>query len=144
METTIYDFHTIFYIPAIQSLGFQLPHVRILSKNHCSELRRTSFKYRKLFQDIICRCDYDEGVVATFAHKIQSEYFSGNRSVSIEGISLENFSALPKADINSNTQSRQRHAVFNYFLYDERKQDSATTTEHSKSLIALLEDKKYH
>ena len=61
--------------------------------------------------------------------------------MSIEGIPLENFSALPKADINSTTQSCQRHAVL-LFLSDNRKQDSATTTEHSKRLIALLKDKK--
>ena len=38
METTIYDFHTSFYIPAIQKLAFRLPHVRILGTNHCGEM----------------------------------------------------------------------------------------------------------
>ena len=33
METAIYDFHTIFYIPAIQKLAFHIPHVRILGTN---------------------------------------------------------------------------------------------------------------
>ena len=79
-------------------------------------MRRAAFKRRELFQDVICRCDYSERVVARFANKIQSEYYVGNRSVSIEGISLEHFSALPKTDINSTTQSRQLHAVFNYFI----------------------------
>ena len=37
-------------------------------------------------------------------------------SVSIEGIAFENFSAVPQADINSYTISRQRHAVFKYFF----------------------------
>ena len=55
--------------------------------------------------------------------------------MSIEDIALEIFSALPKEDINSSTISRQRHAVFHYFLYDDSKQDSATTTAHSKLLI---------
>ena len=44
METTIYDFHTSFYIPAINKLAFHMPHVRILGTNHCGELRRTAFK----------------------------------------------------------------------------------------------------
>ena len=44
METTIYDFRTIFYIPAIQKLDFHLPHVRILGTNYCGEMRRTEFK----------------------------------------------------------------------------------------------------
>ena len=55
--------------------------------------------------------------------------------MSIEGIALEHFSALPKVDINTTTQPRQRHAVFHYFLSDDSKQDSATTTAHSKSSI---------
>ena len=49
METTISDFHTSFYIPAIQKLAFHLPHVRILEKNHCGELRCTAFKRFKMY-----------------------------------------------------------------------------------------------
>ena len=60
METTISDFHTSFYIPAIQNLDFHIPHVRILGTNHCSELQRTAFKRRELFQDVLCRRDYVE------------------------------------------------------------------------------------
>ena len=44
METTISDFHTSFYIPAIQKLAFHLPHVRIIGTNHCGEMQRTAFK----------------------------------------------------------------------------------------------------
>ena len=72
MDTTISDFHTIFYIPAIQKLDFHLPHVRILGKKHCGEMRRTAFKRRELFQDVICCRDYDERLVAIFANQIQS------------------------------------------------------------------------
>ena len=72
METTIYDFRTNFYIPAIQKLDFRLPHVRILGTNHCGEMQRTAFKRRELFQYFLCRRDYAERVVANFANKIQS------------------------------------------------------------------------
>ena len=58
--------------------------------------------------------------------------------MSIEGIVLENFSALKKADINSTTPSRQRHALFHSFLSDDSKQDVATTTAHIKHLISFL------
>ena len=61
----------------------------------------------------------------------------------IEGIALEHFSALPKTDINSTTPSRQSHALFYYFLYDDRKQDNATTTANSKRLISLRKYKNY-
>ena len=70
METKISGFHTSFYIPAIQKLAFHLPHVRILGTNHCGEIQRTAFKRRDLSQDILCRRDYDESVVASFANKI--------------------------------------------------------------------------
>ena len=108
-------FNCSFYIPAIQKLYFQLPHVHILGTNHCGDLRHTAFKLHELFQYILCCLDYSERVVAIFAHQIQLEYYGGNISVSIEGISLEHFSELPKDDINSTTPPRQCHAVFKYF-----------------------------
>ena len=73
MEAKIYGFHTSFYIPAIQKLDFHLPHVRILGTNHCGEMRLIAFKRRELFQDDLCRHDYAENVVASFANQIQSE-----------------------------------------------------------------------
>ena len=72
METTIYDFHTCFYIPDIHKLAFHLPHVRILGTNHCGELRRIAFKRRELFQDVLCCRDYAKRVVSSFANQIQS------------------------------------------------------------------------
>ena len=61
--------------------------------------------------------------------------------MSIEGIVLEHFSAVPQADIKSSTLSRQRHAVFHSFLFDNSKQDAATATAHIKKFILLLKDK---
>ena len=61
--------------------------------------------------------------------------------MSIEGIALEHFSASPKADINSTTPLRQRHTLFHSFLSDDRKQDAATNTAHSKHFISLLKEK---
>ena len=127
METTISDFNTSFYIVAIQKLAFHLQHVRILGKNNCGEIRRTAFKRRELFQDVLFCHDYAERAAAIFANKIKYEYNGGNRSVSIEGIALEHFSAIPHADINSTTPSRPCHALFHNI-----KQDAATTTAHSK------------
>ena len=64
---------------------------------------RTAFKRRESFQDVLCLCYYFERLVESFDNKIQSEYYCGNISVSIEGIALEYFSALQKTDINSTT-----------------------------------------
>ena len=71
-----------------------------------------------VFQDVLCHYDYAERVGAKFVHKVQSEYYGGNRSV------------LPNSDINSTMPSHQHH--------DDIKQDAATTTSHTKRLIALL------
>ena len=50
---------------------------------------------------------------------------------------------LQKSNINSTTQSYQRHAVFHSFQYDGSKKDADNNTANIKRLIALLKDKKY-
>ena len=82
---------------------------------------------------MICHIDYDERVVASFDHQINQ-----NTTVSIEGISLEHFNALPQIEINSSTKSCPQHAVFHSFFSVGSKQDAATTTAHRKILIELL------
>ena len=90
---------------------------------------------------MLCRHDYAERVVSSFAHQIQSEYYSGNRSMSIEVIVLEHFSALPKTGINTSMESCRRHAVFHPIFLDDDKQYASTTTSYRKHLIALLKSK---
>ena len=80
-------------------------------------------------------------VVAGFAHQIQSEYYGGNRSVSIEGIVLQHFSALPQTGIESPTKKTHVMQCFIHFSGDS-KQDAVTTSVHSKSLIELLKEQK--
>ena len=62
--------------------------------------------------------------------------------MNIEGIALEHFSTLPNSGINESTKSCPHHALFQYFLLDDSKQDAATTTSHSKRLIGLLKERK--
>ena len=69
IETTIYEFHTSFYVPAIQKLAFHLPYVRMLGTNHCGAMRHTSFKRHELFQEVSYRHDYAERVVAGFSNQ---------------------------------------------------------------------------
>ena len=71
-KPTISDRHNSFYLPALQKLDFHLPHMRILGTNYCGEMGHTAFKLCELFQDVLCHRDYDERVVASFAHQIQS------------------------------------------------------------------------
>ena len=72
-----------------------------------------------MFQDVLCRRDYEERVVESFSNQIQSEYYGGNRSVSIEDISLKHFIVAPQEDINSTTPSRQCHEVFHHNVLND-------------------------
>ena len=69
-------------------MDYNFPHVQILGTQHCGKECHESFKYRGSFKNLICRSDYTERVVANFENQIESEYYGGNRSVSIEGIEL--------------------------------------------------------
>ena len=73
METSIADFHTSFYIPAIQKLAFHLPHAHIIGTNHLGNTRREAFKRLSSNQYLLCRLGYAERVETSFAHQIQSE-----------------------------------------------------------------------
>ena len=87
---------------------------------------------------MLCCCDYTKRVVASFAHQIQSEYYGNNRYVSIEGILLGHFSAPTHTETSGTPQECTRHAVFHSFFSSDSKQDSVTTTAHSKRIIQLL------
>ena len=122
MDTTISNFHTSFFIPEIYKLAFKIPHVQILSMNHCGDSHRTAFKCHESFQNVLYHSDYAERLVVSFPHQIQFDYYGENRSVSIEGIVLENFNALPQTEINSPPKTCPHHAVFHSFLsYDTKK-----------------------
>ena len=106
-------------------------------------LCQTAFKCRKSLQDVLCCSDYAERVIAISPHKIQSEYYGGNISVSIEGITLEHFNSLPQKEINTSTKPCPCNELFHFVLLDDSKQDDATTNEHRKRFIELLKNKNY-
>ena len=58
--------------------------------------------------------------------------------MSIEGITLEHFSALTQTEIKASTNLFPRHSVFHSFLSHDSKQVAATTTAHRKLLIEML------
>ena len=69
---------------------------------NCDAQPSNDVKYFKMFYVAVIM---QEGLVASFANQIWSEYYGGNRYMSIEGIALEHFSAAPQVDINSSTIS---------------------------------------
>ena len=139
MEISIADFHRSLYIPEIQNLAFHLPHVRILGTNHCGNTcRGLLLKCCRENQDMLCRRDHVERVVASFAHQIQSEYYGGNQSIYIEVTLLYHFSAPTQIETARTPQARTHHTVFLLFLSDNRKKYAATTISHRKRIITLL------
>ena len=104
------DFHQKFYIPEIQKLAFFLPHVFIFVAHHCGNTHREAFKIHAVYQNVLCRCDYAKHLVSRFAHQIRSEHYGGNKSLSIEGISLGHFSAIYQEISLSCFHSLTRHS----------------------------------
>ena len=102
MEIYIADFHTSFYITAIQNFAFHLLHLHILSTNHYGNTRCEAFICHGKNKDVLCCSDYAEGVVDSFAHQIQYEYYGGNISVYIEGM---NWSIL----VHQHIQKQKEH-----------------------------------
>ena len=76
-----------------KNIEFQLPHVNISGTNDCGNTLSEAFKRCISFQDVLCCRDFSKIVVASFAHQIKSEYYGVNQYLSIEGISMEHFSA---------------------------------------------------
>ena len=70
---------------------------------------------------MLCPRKYNERVVASFDYQIQSGWFVGNKSVSIEGIVLEHFSALPQTEIKSSTKLCPCNAIFHSFISGDSK-----------------------
>ena len=62
--------------------------------------------------------------------------------MSIEGIALEHFSALPQTEINSSTKPCTHHELFHSFFSGDSKKYAATTTAHRNRLIELLKKQK--
>ena len=86
----------------------------------------------------LCQRDYAERIVSSCAHQTQSEYYGGNRFVSIEGIALEHFSSSYQSISSLTSETVSQQAVFCSFLSDDIKQYAATTVSYSKHIMELL------
>ena len=95
-----------------------MPQVKILGTHHFGNSLWESFKRCVAFHNALWHQDYEELVVSSFAHKIKSEYYGGNISVSIEDISLEQFSDSDQETASSTSHTIKFNAVFHSFLSD--------------------------
>ena len=92
VETPIYDFYTSLCKPSIKQLSIHVPHSHIIGTYHCGNTRSEAFNHSGFSQDVLCCWSYAEILVVGVSQQIQSKYYGGNRSVSIEGIALDQFS----------------------------------------------------
>ena len=115
LETLISEFHEKYYITEIQKLTFHLPHVLIIGTHHCGKEHREEFKCRIKQHDILCQRDYAERILSSFPHKLQSEYYGVNWSVSIKVIVLDNLSYSKKSSSQLTSEAVSCQAVFHSF-----------------------------
>ena len=116
-----------------------MTHVRILGTQHCVKDLHEALKKIRKYHYVLCRRDYDEIIVSIFEQQIQSEYYGGNRSASIEDVALDHFSASTKSNPAVSDKEVSSQAVSHSFWSDDSKQYSTTTGAHSKNLLRLLQ-----
>ena len=92
-----------------------LSHVHILGTHHCGKEHIEAFQCRGFYQDLTCCHEYEKGLVEIFSNQIQSEYFGGSMSVSMEVISLETFCVQKHLNLPSVKNNPSSHAVFHSF-----------------------------
>jgi hypothetical protein len=128
-----------YYLPALEKYAYRIHHVRILSKDFCGKERFEAFKKRP--GDVNTRRDYAGRLSAKFNLEIQSFHFGNGRSLSMEGSSVEVFSAPaivnaeanPRGDYSGSiTMESQSH------FSDKSKQYASTTHAHMLVLLEYL------
>jgi hypothetical protein len=112
------------YLPSLEAYTFHQPRVRILSKNGCGNLRNDAFSNH--ISSVKTRRDYAEAISAVFNFEIQSDHFGNNRSLSIEGSSVEFH--------NDNGIRLEVH----FHFADKSDQNVASTHAHMDVLIKQL------
>jgi hypothetical protein len=75
------------FITAIENCLFHSPHLIILGKKHCGEMRSNAFKYIPGAEQT--RQDYVERLSAALDLEIQSNHFGNSQVLSMESSSVE-------------------------------------------------------
>jgi hypothetical protein len=132
-----------FYLPSIGKLAYHIPHVIILSKNHCGNMRWLIFE--KYAHSIKTHRDYAERLLAIFNLEIQSSHFGNGRSLSMEGSSVERYMKeeldLYESGEIASTSAMTRKMEFHSHFLDCSRQDCSTTHEHMSVLFNGLMEK---
>ena len=86
-EVTICKFMSDFYLSTFEKFMYHIHNVKILSKKFCWAKRRTTFMCKP--GSLLTVWDYAERLSAHFDLEIQSDHFGNERSLLIEGCSVE-------------------------------------------------------
>ena len=122
---------------------FILPNVRILGTHHCRKELRVEFKYQYSFHDVLFSRYYPDPMEANFENQIQSEYYGGNRSISIPGIVIKQYKQSHQTQIGYEPGKPTRNPVFHSLMSYDSKQYATTTSGHSKRRIEFLKQNKF-
>ena len=118
------------------------PNVRILGTHHCRKELHEAFKYQGSFQDVLCSRYSPEPVAENFENQSQSEYYGGNRSISISVIVLKQYKQSHQTQIGCEPGKPTINPVFNSLISYDSKQYATTTAGHSKRRIEFLKQSK--
>ena len=89
IQHNIGDLHKDFYIQQIEKLAYRRSYYKILGKHHVADVRHKAFVSTPGY---ISTCsDYAERFGFDTDGQIQNEFFDNNRSLSMEGCSLDRF-----------------------------------------------------
>jgi len=142
LEKKIGEFHRDYYLPSIERLVYHRAYYKILGKNNVAAIRQDAFQSSP--GSIATRSDYAEKFSFAPDGQLQGEYFSNNRSLSMEGCCLDHFTSpvhlvnlqTPGIAYVPNQNDVQR--VFHSHFSDMAKQNAATTTLHVNCMLDSL------
>eukprot|EP00978_Attheya_sp_CCMP212_P034636 scaffold146167_cov65-Attheya_sp.AAC.1 len=92
LEKKIGEFHLDYYLPSIDRLVYHQSYYKIPGKNNVAAIRQHAFQSSP--GSIVTRSDYAEKFSFAPDGQLQGEYFSNNRSLSMEGCCLDHFKTL--------------------------------------------------
>ena len=124
-KVTIGNFMSDFYLLALEKCVYHIHNVKMLSKNVCGSKRRTAFIYKH--GSLLTVRVYSERLSDHFDLEIQSNHFGNQRSLSIEGCSV---------DVSMNS-SISRLPFYSHFS-DDTRQYASITNAHMMKVIDKL------
>eukprot|EP00978_Attheya_sp_CCMP212_P013312 scaffold33437_cov68-Attheya_sp.AAC.7 len=139
LEKKIGEFHEEYYRPSIERLVYHRSYYKILGKNNVAAIRQDAFQNSP--GSIATRSDYAEKFSFAPDGQLQGEYFSNNRSLSMEGCCLDHFTT-PLHLINMQTpgvayvpKDEDVQCVLHSHFSNMSTQNAATITKHLNSML---------